>query len=733
MPGSTWRSVAAARAPALQRVPRPPARFVQAGAPSRAVPPRTIALLAIGTALLTGLVAWEGNGVAGLALAGSRAVRPPRDWAPLLGLLRGGRPGAWLERGAAVLEKAAPAALLAGVRREARSGDAHPLLRRQLRPAAGADAAGAPGGEVGALLAGRGGAAGTGTGAAAAAARQQAAARALPSGRGAAAGGRARGTRSPADAAGALAAALAYTRPGASDDAAGGARADAHAAPTAGASAAPEGAAARRTDNGTQQHSSASGASAAALGEPAAAAAGAGAGTTLAPPTTPTPAASGAGGGGQLADPGPDPGRCAFLAASADEPLGPPAGAGNPLCTPLRRPGVRSVAVVGNGPLDEAARRGVGAADIVVRFNLMNNWRRFAERVDVWVIRFSVEAALRYWGITNFRPAEGERVINATQARPAALVRAGWRLCCALDECWRAGRGRMRAPCAAARVRTAGTTSACSPACQRLQAAARPRAGGLAGGRRAGARGRAARARARAARGGRHAAQGCGHPAGAGHGRVQRLAGRARRLAVDRLCGCGATLQLASRCGLRRSASSAAGARLLCSAWRVASVYLTRLKRLIRLAHCACACSICIWGREAWGVGGPWVRPPACKPPPRPRRHQGGAALRAARRGGAPVRHELAREDMARAQDGRRARALGAAGGGRAAGRARHALPRHARVRPGRPGPELPLGGRALPVHRRLPAPLDRLHRAAGGGARAPPCPACAPCAAARN
>jgi len=438
---------------------------MQAGAPSRprAVPPRTIALLAIGTALLTGLVAWEGNGVAGLALAGSRAVRPPRDWAPLLGLLRWGRPGAWLERSAAVLEKAAPAALLVSARREPGSGDVHPLLRRQLRPAAGADTAGVPGGEAGALPAGRGEAAGSGTGAATAAARQQAAARALPSGRGAAAGGRARGTRSPADAAGALAAALAYTRPNASDDAAGG------------ASAAPAGAAARRAKNGTQQHGGAGGAAAAALGEPATAAAGTGPGASLAPPAT--HAARGAGGGGQLADPGPDPGRCAFLAASADEPLGPPAGEGNPLCTPLRRPGVRSVAVVGNGPLDEAARRGVGAADVVVRFNLMNNWRRFAERVDVWVIRFSVEAALRYWGITNFRPAEGERVINATQARPAAparrgprsrcycpaLVRAGRRPRCALAACRRAGRGRTRALRAAARTGSAGTASASRP------------------------------------------------------------------------------------------------------------------------------------------------------------------------------------------------------------------------------------------------------------------------------
>lgn len=46
------------------------------------------------------------------------------------------------------------------------------------------------------------------------------------------------------------------------------------------------------------------------------------------------------------------------------------------------------------------------------RFNLMNNWRRFAERVDVWVIRFSTEAKLRYWGITNLSPADAVRVLG---------------------------------------------------------------------------------------------------------------------------------------------------------------------------------------------------------------------------------------------------------------------------------------------------------------------------------
>ena len=51
------------------------------------------------------------------------------------------------------------------------------------------------------------------------------------------------------------------------------------------------------------------------------------------------------------------------------------------------------------------------------RFNLMNNWRRFEERADVWMIRFSTEATLRYWGITNLKPADAARIVTGAKAR----------------------------------------------------------------------------------------------------------------------------------------------------------------------------------------------------------------------------------------------------------------------------------------------------------------------------
>jgi hypothetical protein len=42
----------------------------------------------------------------------------------------------------------------------------------------------------------------------------------------------------------------------------------------------------------------------------------------------------------------------------------------------------------------------------------MNNWRRFKEKVDVWVIRYSTEATLSYWGITNMLAPEAANVVK---------------------------------------------------------------------------------------------------------------------------------------------------------------------------------------------------------------------------------------------------------------------------------------------------------------------------------
>lgn len=50
----------------------------------------------------------------------------------------------------------------------------------------------------------------------------------------------------------------------------------------------------------------------------------------------------------------------------------------------------------------------------------MNNWVRYKERVDVWVMRYSSEALHRYWGLTNFHVPDAGRAIDMTQVCPQA-------------------------------------------------------------------------------------------------------------------------------------------------------------------------------------------------------------------------------------------------------------------------------------------------------------------------
>ena len=50
------------------------------------------------------------------------------------------------------------------------------------------------------------------------------------------------------------------------------------------------------------------------------------------------------------------------------------------------------------------------------RFNLMNNWRRFKEKLTIWVIRFSTEARMKFWGLTNLSAADAKNVVGLLQA-----------------------------------------------------------------------------------------------------------------------------------------------------------------------------------------------------------------------------------------------------------------------------------------------------------------------------
>ena len=53
----------------------------------------------------------------------------------------------------------------------------------------------------------------------------------------------------------------------------------------------------------------------------------------------------------------------------------------------------------------------------------MNNWKRYKERLDVWVVRYSSEAAHRYWGFTNFALHDARHVVDLLQV---------WAILCAV-------------------------------------------------------------------------------------------------------------------------------------------------------------------------------------------------------------------------------------------------------------------------------------------------------------
>lgn len=55
------------------------------------------------------------------------------------------------------------------------------------------------------------------------------------------------------------------------------------------------------------------------------------------------------------------------LNASVEQPFGPHDIELSPLCAAFRTPGVKTVAIVGNGPLDHAQRKDIDACNVVVR------------------------------------------------------------------------------------------------------------------------------------------------------------------------------------------------------------------------------------------------------------------------------------------------------------------------------------------------------------------------------
>ena len=60
-------------------------------------------------------------------------------------------------------------------------------------------------------------------------------------------------------------------------------------------------------------------------------------------------------------------GKLPRVNATIDAPLGMHDPENSPLCTAFREPGVKAVAIVGNGPLNDAQRKEINTFDVVVR------------------------------------------------------------------------------------------------------------------------------------------------------------------------------------------------------------------------------------------------------------------------------------------------------------------------------------------------------------------------------
>ena len=60
-------------------------------------------------------------------------------------------------------------------------------------------------------------------------------------------------------------------------------------------------------------------------------------------------------------------GKLPRINATIENPLGEHDPENSPLCTAFREPGVKAVAIVGNGPLNDAQRKEIDTFDVVVR------------------------------------------------------------------------------------------------------------------------------------------------------------------------------------------------------------------------------------------------------------------------------------------------------------------------------------------------------------------------------
>ncbi|KAK9792248.1 hypothetical protein WJX73_006276 [Symbiochloris irregularis] len=76
---------------------------------------------------------------------------------------------------------------------------------------------------------------------------------------------------------------------------------------------------------------------------------------------------------------------------------------------------IRSICVVGNGPLSAKQRQLIDACDIVLRFNQLNT-RLCQERLDIWILRHAAHAPMRFHGLNKTKSCTVEEAREAAHA-----------------------------------------------------------------------------------------------------------------------------------------------------------------------------------------------------------------------------------------------------------------------------------------------------------------------------
>lgn len=92
------------------------------------------------------------------------------------------------------------------------------------------------------------------------------------------------------------------------------------------------------------------------------------------------------------------------------------------MCRLLLPEGAETVAIVGNGPLTDKSRAAIAEADMVLRFNALNN-RLPGENLGMWAVRANYRPEAPYWGFWQLR--KGGKAASVVAAAMGVMLLGG--------------------------------------------------------------------------------------------------------------------------------------------------------------------------------------------------------------------------------------------------------------------------------------------------------------------